>query len=118
MSCKKKEEDSYIEKISGVQSAQVAFSTINRGDKASVKLRFVANNGCGEFSRFEETWSENKTTLDVKVYVRYPSDPNTVCTQVITPLNKIYEFTPPDRGTYTIRFFAGGAFITKTITVR
>lgn len=117
VACKKKTEDTYDEKLAGVQSAQAAFSTINKGDKASIKLIFAAQNGCGEFGRFEEAWSEDKTVLTVKVYVRYPASPDAVCTQVVKPISKIYEFSPPDSGEYTVRFVSGSAFVTQKITV-
>lgn len=117
MACKKKTEESYDEKLAGVQSAKAAFTSINKGDKASFKLVFAAYNGCGEFGRFEETWSENQKVLDVKVYVRYPSDPDVVCTQVVKPIAKIYEFTPSEAGEYTVRFYTGGSFISQKITV-
>lgn len=117
MSCNNnKNEDEFSETLSGVQSAQASFSTVSSGSKVSIKVGFTAYNGCGKFNRFEEVWDESKTTVDVKVYVRYPKD-ETACTQSVKPLEGIYEFTPSAAGIYTVRFFAGSTSLVQQITV-
>ena len=75
----------------------------------------AASNECGEFNRFEEKWVD-ENTLEIKAYIRYPKEG--VCAQVIKTVEKIYDFTPKKAGTYILKFYAGGPYISKRITVR
>ena len=85
-----------------------------KGESVAVKVHFLVNNGCGEFSHIQE--AKDGTTLTIEVYPRYRE---AFCTQAITTRETIYMFKPENTGTYMLKFWAGdGQYITETVVVQ
>lgn len=84
------------------------------GENVTVTVRFVVNNGCGEFGSFKDSRSGN--TITIKVYPHYREG---FCTQALVTLTASYTFKPEKSGTYTLQFWSGeDQYLTKTIVVQ
>lgn len=77
----------YIEEFAHVTNVQ-APDTLEPNTNGELKIFFQVRNGCGVFSRFEDSRSGNETTISV--YKKYPVD--AVCTQAIEIRQAAYKF--------------------------
>ena len=114
LACNNKK-DEFDEQLTSIQSVKVLTGDIKSGETMSIGLVFPANNSCGEFNRFEETWIDDYT-LEVKAYVRYPKDVH--CAQAIKSIEKTYTFKPEKPGFYMLKFYANNTYLTEQIVVK
>lgn len=98
--------NSYINSVEGPITG-----TVNQ--RITLTTKYTAENGCGEFSQFNETINGNSKTIDVQVkYVG--ADCGSTPTEITTP----YTFEVIEPGTYTFKFKKNASqFITHVVTI-
>ncbi len=87
--------------------------TANIGETIEIGITYSMKNICGNFSRFIE--SSEEQGLVIAVETNYTG---CRCGQAIITDTQVYEFTPPDAGSYQLNFQQSvDEFITVTIEV-
>lgn len=91
--------DCYEDHITDILTIDVTDTTVDRGEKVNIETTFKANNGCGEFSKFEE--DNNDLTTEISIEVEYK---DCQCTTNMPTLTTNYEFRSWKKGTHTLKF--------------
>lgn len=115
LGCNKKQEDRLclsfnkapVTKIVGANTASV-------GQEIILTVSFICNNGCGQFSNFEESTSGNTTNITVNA--KYEG---CVCTQDLPVRETGYKFKRSQAGTYDLKFLQNeNNYLNHTIIVQ
>lgn len=98
--------NSYLTSVDGPVTG-----TVNQ--EITLTTKYVIENSCGQFEKFNEVQNGNSKTIDVQV--KYTGENcTTASTEVTTP----YKFTVIAPGTYTFKFKRNASqFITHVVTV-
>ncbi|WP_347158247.1 hypothetical protein [Pontibacter chitinilyticus] len=83
------------------------------GQEVPVTVTFMVQNACGKLGRFATETDGNQYTITT-----YPAYAGKNCGSSLTQRSANYTFTPPQKGTYTLRFWQdNNTYLTQTLEV-
>lgn len=109
---KDKDSDNVVNSTAPVTAVEAPSSALVN-QPISFNLTVAYPDGCTSFNKFNETLTNRIKTVTIETTRPAELD----CTTAIVYENKVYTFTPTEKGSYTFKFKNYDSWIEKVVTV-